>query len=83
VEILHDQQLRDAGRALSPDPEIARQLQPYERARLAQEAEYVLRFSPPRELRKAEPEPAFRRTLPLPGGPRPGVDPVTVPSVGN
>ena len=67
------------GQPLHPDPEIARQLRPYERMRMAEEREHVLRLPPPviRE-RKAASEP-----LPLPGGPRAGVDPVTNPSVPN
>jgi hypothetical protein len=63
------------GRPLDPDPEIARQLRPYERMKAAEERETnVLRLPPP-VVRKDE------KPLPLPGGPRPGVDLVTAPRV--
>jgi hypothetical protein len=66
-----------AGRPLHPDPEIARQLRPYERMKLAEEREAnVLRLPPPVV------QPAVRKDgkpLPLPGGPRPGVDLETAP----
>jgi hypothetical protein len=64
------------GRPLHPDAEIARQLRPYERIRMAQERD-VLRLPPPVVQKK------FEKPLPLPGGPRAGVDPVTNPSVPN
>ena len=61
------------GLPLHPDPNIARELRPYERQRAAREREsYVLRLPPP--VVRSEEKP-----LPLPGGPRPGVDPVTAP----
>jgi hypothetical protein len=64
------------GRPLHPDPEIARQLRPYERMRLAEERETnVLRLPPPVVRRKAD------KPLPLPGGPRAGVDLVAAPGV--
>jgi hypothetical protein len=64
-----------AGRPLHPDPEIARQLRPYERMKLAEEREAnVLRLPPPVVQKNEKP-------LPLPGGPRPGVDPVTAARV--
>lgn len=64
-----------AGRALHPDPEIARQLRPYERMKLAEEREAnVLRLAPPVVQKDEKP-------LPLPGGPRAGVDPVAAPRV--
>jgi hypothetical protein len=70
LENLHQRQLMEAGRPLHPDPEIARQLRPYERERMAREREgFVLRLPPPRVN---DPE----KPLPLPGGPRHGVDPV-------
>jgi hypothetical protein len=62
------------GRPLHPDPEIARQLRPYERIKMAEERD-VLRLPPPVVQKKLE------KPLPLPGGPRAGVDPVTNPSV--
>jgi hypothetical protein len=61
------------GQPLSPDPEIARQLRPYERMREAQAHE--LRLPPPVILKKAD------RPLPLPGRRDGGVDPVTLPRV--
>jgi hypothetical protein len=64
-----------AGQPLHPDPEIARQLRPYERERAAREREEnVLRLPPPVVQKDEKP-------LALPGGPRAGVDPVTVPRV--
>lgn len=65
------------GRPLHPDPEIARQLRPYERMKQAEEREYRLRFPPP-VVQKPDEKP-----LPLPGGPQAGVDPVTLPRVAN
>jgi hypothetical protein len=63
------------GRPLDPDPEIARQLRPYERMKAAEEHEAnVLRLPPPVVQKDEKP-------LPLPGGPRAGVDPVTAPRV--
>jgi hypothetical protein len=63
------------GRPLDADPEIARQLRPYERMKAAEEREAnVLRLPPP-VVRKD------KKPLPLPGGPRPGVDLVTAPRV--
>ena len=78
LEILHQRQLVEAGRPLHPDPEIARQLRPYERERMAREREaFVLQLPPPRiRIREAE------KPLPLPGGPRHGVEPVTPHGVG-
>jgi len=61
------------GQPLDPDPEVARQLRPYERMRAAQAHE--LRLPPPVILKKAE------KPLPLPGGQRAGVDPVALPRV--
>jgi len=70
LENLHQRQLLEAGRPLHPDPEIARQLGPYERERMAREREgFVLQLPPPK-VHQAE------KPLPLPGGPRHGVDPV-------
>ncbi len=59
------------GQPLDADPEIARQLRPYERMRMAEA--YVLRLPPPIVLRKGD------RPLPLPRGRQAGVDPVTLP----
>jgi hypothetical protein len=73
-------QLRDAQVPLSPDPGLAAQLLPYQRGQMAQDRE--LRFAPPvvrgeSARGKSPAEPDLRAPLPLPGGPRPGVDPVT------
>lgn len=70
LEILHERQLFEAGRPLSPDPLLARQLQAYERERMARErGAFILRLPPPVVI---DPE----KPLPLPGGPRHGVEPV-------
>ena len=77
LENLHQRQLLEAGRPLHPDPEIARQLRPYERERMAREREgFVLRLPPPRVTDPGKP-------LPLPGGPRHGVDPIPAQSPGH
>jgi hypothetical protein len=74
LEMLHQRQLME--RPLHPDPEIARELRPYERQRMARESEgFVLRLPPPRVIDLEKP-------LPLPGGPRHGVEPVTPDGVG-
>jgi hypothetical protein len=66
-----------AGRPLHPDPEIARQLRPYERMKAAEERDvHVLRLPPPVVPKDEKP-------LPLPGRPQAGVDPVTVPRSAN
>jgi hypothetical protein len=79
LQHFHALQLRHAGRPLHPDPEIARQLQPYERQTLANERE--LRLPPPVITRSgSDPE---LRPLPLPGGPRHGVDPIPAQGPGH
>lgn len=76
LEALHAGQLRDAGRALSPQPEVAVQLRPYERERLARESEaFVLRLPPPAGL-----TPRTDAPRPLPGRPAHGVTPVAPPA---
>ena len=60
------------GQPLSADPEIARQLRPYERMRMAEQNEHVLQLPPP-VVRE------FRKPLPLPRGPESVVDPVDLP----
>lgn len=61
------------GQPLHPDPEIARQLRPYERLRMAQQrGEHVMRLPPPVARETGEP-------LALPGRPQSGVDPVELP----
>jgi hypothetical protein len=81
LENLHQRQLMEAGRPLHPDPEIARQLRPYERERMAREREgFVLQLPPPRVNSGSDPE---LKPLPLPGGPRHGVDPVPSQRLGD
>jgi hypothetical protein len=58
--------------------EPASQFPDYERSRMAQEREAVLQLPAPAVTAPRKP-PAL---LPLPGGPRPGVDPVTPQSLG-
>ena len=70
LQTLHDRQLRDAQQPLSANPGLDAQLRPYQRERMAEER--VLRFPPP----VVRPAPAVP-PLPLPGGPKPLVDPVT------
>ena len=62
----------EAGQPLSADPEVARQLRPYERLRMAEQGDQVLQLPPPVVRETGKP-------LSLPGGPQPGVDPVEVP----
>jgi hypothetical protein len=83
LQQLHARQLREAGSPLHPDPEIARQLQPYERQRMAAESR-ELRLAPPAALvkREADARPSGS-PLPLPAGPRDGVDPITIQGAGN
>lgn len=77
LEQLHSEQLRDAGRPLSPDPAVARELRPYERQRMADERLLVLPPPVARERPAAERESRLEsRPLPLPGGAQPLVDPV-------
>jgi hypothetical protein len=76
LQHFHALQLRDAGRPLHPDPEIARQLQPYERQKLADQRVLVL---PPPVIQTKPDE----RPLPLPGGPRHGVDPIPAQGPGH
>jgi hypothetical protein len=74
LETLHARQLSEALTPLSPDPAVASALLPYQRARMGEER--VLRLAPPAGMPPA-PRADVRSPLPLPGGPRPGVDPVT------
>lgn len=65
------------GQPLHADPEIARQLRPYERLRMAeQQRDRVLQLPPPVVRETGEP-------LPLPGRPQGVVDPVTLPRESN
>lgn len=60
LEILHQRQLFEA-----------RPLQPYHREQMAREREgFVLRLPPPRA------RDSFQKPLPLPGGPKHGVEPI-------
>lgn len=70
LQSLHAQQLRDAQLPLGADPAVASRLLPYQRERMAQER--VFRLAPP-VVRVPNAQPP----LPLPGGPKPGVEPVT------
>ena len=63
------------GRPLAADPEIARQLRPYERMRAAEEREHRLGFPPPVVQKRDEKQPDDK-PLPLPGGPQAGIEPV-------
>ena len=71
----------DVGRPLHPDPNIARELRPYERIKAAEARDpNVLRLPPPSvrpEVRNAE------KPLPLPGGPTGALEPnpITTPRV--
>ena len=71
LEALHARQrLEVTTQTLHPDPAAARQLEPYQRQKMADERALVL--SPPVvQVKPAE------KPLPLPGGPRHGVEPVT------
>ena len=66
------------GRSLHPDPDIARQMRPYERMKAAEARETsVLQLPPPvvrNEARKDE------KPLPLPGGPRGALEPNAITS---
>jgi hypothetical protein len=79
LETLHARQLSEALIPLSPDPTLASQLLPYQRARMGEER--VLRLAPPPGISSSAGA-GVRAPLPLPGGPRPGVDPVTPDGVG-
>lgn len=63
------------GQPLHPDPEIARQLRPYERMRMAEQ--HVLQLPPPVVRERKPPE----EPLPLPGRPKRAVDPVAAPGL--
>ncbi len=70
LEALHSRQRLDVTtQPLHPDPAVARQLEPYQRQKMANERALVL--SPPViQVRPAE------KPLPLPGGPGHVVDPI-------
>ena len=76
LEALHARQrLAVTTQPLHPDPAIARQLEPYQRQKMADERALIL--PPPVVHVKAAEKP-----LPLPGGPRHGVDPIPVQGTG-
>ena len=75
LQQLHANQLRDASIPTHPDPESARSLMPYQRDRMAQDRDFIL---PPPVVRVKPAE----KALPLPGGPRHGVDPIPVQGTG-
>ena len=71
LEALHERQrLAVTTQPLHPDPAIARQLEPYQRQKMADERALIL---PPPVVHVKPAE----KPLPLPRGPRHGVDPVT------
>ena len=70
LQQLHAAQLRDATLPLYPE-----NLMPYQRERMAQDREFLL---PPPVVRVKPAE----KALPLPGGPRHGVDPIPVQGTG-
>jgi hypothetical protein len=76
LQQLHANQLRDASLPVNPDPQVNKQMQPYQRERMAQDRELV--FPPPVVLSKPTEPP-----LPLPGGPRHVVDPIPAQSLAN
>ena len=81
LENLHADQLRDAGRPLSPDPVIARELLPYERQTMARERMMLPPIDQPAIRSGSDPD---LRALPLPGsdGPPHLVMPISTPSIG-
>jgi len=79
LEALHARQLGQALVPLSPNPSVATSLLPYQRGKMSDERE--LRLPPP--IVRTPPEAAgVERTLPLPGRPGHGVDPVTPDAIG-
>jgi hypothetical protein len=73
LEGLHERQLRERS------PTTAQELLPYERQRLSNESQAMLRLAPPIERPGADP---LLKPLALPGGPRPLVEPVAPPGLG-
>jgi hypothetical protein len=72
LEALHERQrLAVTTQPLHPDPAVARQLEPYQRQKMADERALIL---PPPVIQKSR---ELEKPLPLPGGPRHGVEPVT------
>jgi len=81
LENLHADQLRDAGRPLSPDPVIARELLPYERQTMARERMMLPPIDQPAIRSGSDPD---LKALPLPAsdGPPHLVMPISTPSIG-
>src|SRR5258706_10936522 len=77
LERLHARQLSEALVPPGPEPALAAPLLSYQRSRMAEERE--LRFVPPIVRNQADGK--LAAPLPLPGGPRAGVDPVAPDSV--
>jgi hypothetical protein len=76
LEALHARQLRELStQPLHPDPGVARQLQPYQRQKMADERALLLPPPVVREIKPAE-KPAGYPPLPLPRGPGHVVDPI-------
>jgi hypothetical protein len=67
------------GQPLHADPEVARQLRPYERMRVAGEGPFVLQLPPPAVQQKKSGSDPDLKPLPLPGRPQSVVDPVELP----
>lgn len=80
LEQLHSEQLRDAGRALDPDPRVARELKGYERQRMADERVLVL---PPPVVRTPPAAEAEPKPLTLPRRERTLVDPIPPQGLGH
>jgi len=82
LENLHADQLRDAGRPLSPDPAIARELLPYERQTMARERMVLPPIDEPAKRSVSDTD--LMKPLPLPGsGGPPGIAvPIAAPSIG-
>jgi hypothetical protein len=70
LQQLHAAQLREASLPLYPET-----LMPYQRERMAQDREFLL----PAPVVRAKPA---EKALPLPGGPKHGVDPIPVQGTG-
>jgi hypothetical protein len=75
LQQLHARQLLEAAtQPPHPDPAVARQLQPYQRQKMADER--VLVLTPPTVSSAPRPEKPAPRLLPLPGGPDRLIDPI-------
>src|SRR5262245_6677757 len=81
LEALHARQLGQALVPLSPNPSVATSLLPYQRGQFAGQSAHELRLAPP-VVRTPPAAAAVEQTLPLPGRPGHGVDPVTPDTIG-